>query len=104
MEKSVKKTKIARVSSKSRKVVKLTPKRTVKSKVKAKFSSFMDVVNVTQGREGGKEKTPIGQTREIIGIVCEIIAEDADALKALLSNGRRRNTRKAKTKLAPVRV
>ena len=57
-----------------------------------------DIYSVVAAKEGKKVQTPIGQIREIVGIVAELQATNADALKALMTLGARRAKKTTTTK------
>lgn len=49
--------------------------------------------------EKGKEEISIGNIREVVKLISELIVEDEAALKSLVSNGRRRlKSKKPKTR------
>lgn len=46
--------------------------------------------------EGKKSEVSIGNLREVVGIISDLISRDPDALLALVNNGKRRAKKKKK--------
>lgn len=55
-----------------------------------------DIVKCVVGREGLKSSVTIGNVREIIGIVSDLVCEDVLVVETLIKNGKRRSKKKRK--------
>lgn len=60
--------------------------------------TFNDLVNEIAKKEGKKSPTEIGNIREIVRIMSEIIVKKPEALAVLLNNGLKKKAKKKATK------
>ena len=58
--------------------------------------TIKEIVSYVAKKEGKKVQTSVGNVREIVRILCELVYADEDALKTMIKNGKRLAKRKKK--------